>query len=94
MQTLIIKDLALSCDLGHKEMSTVRGGHNAGGYKMDLHSCSPFSMPSYAPSVNATQNLTQLQDVQNLTANGSAFISGVDVTNNTSQFGQNNVLVA
>jgi hypothetical protein len=35
----------------------------------------------------------QLQDVQNLTANGSAFVSGVHVTNNTDQFGQNNIAV-
>jgi hypothetical protein len=32
--------------------------------------------------------------VFNATANGSVFIDGVHVTNNTSQFGQNNLLVA
>jgi hypothetical protein len=31
--------------------------------------------------------------VLNATANDSAFIEGVDVHNNTSQFGQNNVVV-
>jgi hypothetical protein len=54
-------------------------------------------MPSYNPkydtSIKATQDLMQLQDVQNLTANGSAFVSGVHVTNNTDQFGQNNIAV-
>jgi hypothetical protein len=89
MNTLTIKDLALSCELGHKEMSHVRGGHKMGTASYPL-----FPMPSYASSVNATQDLRQAQQVLNETADGSAFISGVNVTNNTSQFGQNNLLVA
>ena len=52
-----------------------------------------FSMPSYTTSVNANQNLAQVQNVLNDTANGSAFVSGVTANNNTSQFGQNNLLV-
>jgi hypothetical protein len=88
MNTLTIKDLALRCELGHKEMSHVRGG-----YKMGAASYPLLPMPSYAPSVNATQDLRQAQQVLNETADGSAFISGVSVTNNTSQFGQNNLLV-
>jgi hypothetical protein len=39
------------------------------------------------------QDLQQFQDVKNLTANGSAFLSGVTVDNHTDQFGQNNVAV-
>jgi hypothetical protein len=53
----------------------------------------PEYSPKYDSSIKASQDLTQLQDVQNLTANGSAFVSGVHVTNNTDQFGQNNILV-
>jgi hypothetical protein len=94
MHTLTIKDLALTNELSHKDMRTVRGGHNAGGYKMGAPSYSLFPMPSYASSVNANQDLRQAQQVVNETADGSAFISGVNVTNNTSQFGQNNLLVA
>jgi hypothetical protein len=93
MKTLIIKDLALSSELGRDEMASVRGGHNAGGYKMGAPAYSPFPMPSYAPSINATQDLRQAQQVLNETADGSAFVSGVKVTNNTSQFGQNNLTV-
>ena len=87
MKTLNIKDLALSTELGRSDMAAVRGGH---GMTM------PW-MPEYSPkvdsSIKATQDLMQLQDVKNLTANGSAFVSGVSVTNNTDQFGQNNIAV-
>jgi hypothetical protein len=98
MKTLTIKDLATSCELSRKDMASVRGGHSmggqsTGGYGMGSPSYSLFPMPSYAPSVNATQDLRQAQQVINETADGSAFLSGVHVTNNTSQFGQNNVLV-
>jgi hypothetical protein len=89
MKTLIIKDLTLTTELDRSDMAAVRGGH---GTSMSM----PW-MPEYSPkfdtSIKVDQSLTQLQDVQNLTANGSAFVSGVHVTNNTDQFGQNNVAV-
>jgi len=87
MKTLIIKDLTLTAELAHADMAAVRGGHGVSMPWMPSYS------PTYDSSIKATQNLTQLQDVQNLTANGSAFISGVHVTNNTDQFGQNNIAV-
>jgi len=87
MKTLNIKDLALSTELGRSDMAAVRGGT---GMSM---SWMPEYSPKYDSSIKATQDLKQLQDVQNLTANGSAFVSGVHVTNNTDQFGQNNILV-
>ena len=93
MNTLIIKDLACTSELSHKEMSSVRGGHKAGGYGMGMPSYALFPAPSYTKSIDATQDLRQAQQVVNETADGSAFISGVHVTNNTSQFGQNNLLV-
>ena len=87
MKTLNIKDLTLSTDLASRDMAAVRGGT-----RMSM----PW-MPAYSPkfdtSIKADQSLMQLQDVQNLTANGSAFVSGVHVTNNTDQFGQNNIAV-
>lgn len=89
MNTLIIKDLADTRELDHEQMAHVRGGHNAGSSP----SYSLFPMPSYSTSVNATQNLAQVQNVLNETADGSAFVSGVSANNNTSQFGQNNLLV-
>jgi hypothetical protein len=94
MNTLTINDLAVTTELSRKEMRIVRGGHNAGAYNMSAPSYSLFPMPSYTTSINAKQDLRQAQQVVNETADGAAFISGVHVTNNTSQFGQNNLLVA
>jgi ketopantoate hydroxymethyltransferase len=88
MNALTIKDLAVSSDLSQKDMRSVRGGHSMGSPSYPM-----FPMPSYTKSIDASQDLRQAQQVLNETADGSAFVSGVDVTNNTSQFGQNNILV-
>ncbi len=89
MKTLIIKDLLVTNELDRDAMVAVRGG-----YKMTQTSWYPLpSPPSYGTSVDATQNLTQFQNVVNATANGSAFVNGVTANNNTSQFGQNNIAV-
>jgi hypothetical protein len=87
MKTLIIKDLTLTNELGRGEMAAVRGGTRT------TMPWVPEYSPKYDSSIKATQDLMQFQDVQNLTANGSAFVSGVHVTNNTDQFGQNNITV-
>jgi hypothetical protein len=90
MKTLIIKDLARTEQLDRSAMAGVRGG-----WKMSSPSYS-FGDTTYAPksdsSLHATQNMVQMQDVVNATANGSAFIEGVHATNNTSLFGQNNIV--
>jgi hypothetical protein len=88
MNTLIIKDLSVTSELDHGAMAAVRGGHG-----MSQTSWYPMPAPTYSSSVDATQNLTQFQNVVNATANGSAFVSGVSANNNTSQFGQNNIAV-
>jgi hypothetical protein len=89
MKTLIIKDLGHAEALDHNSMCAVRGGT-----KMSAPYCPPqMPYPSKTDSLKIDQNLMQLQDVQNLTANGSAFISGVSVDNCTEQFGQNNVSI-
>jgi hypothetical protein len=87
MKTLTINDLDRTRELERDEMAAVRGGH---GYS------APWTMapqPKSGPSLNATQDLTQLQKVVNATANGSAFVDWVDATNDTRQYGQNNILV-
>jgi hypothetical protein len=89
MKTLTIKDLARTEELDRSAMAAVRGGHGKGH--------APW-LPSPQPhksglSLDATQDLTQYQKVLNATANGSAFVDCVDVTNNTHQYGQNNILV-
>jgi hypothetical protein len=93
MKTLTIKDLARAEELGRDAMAAVRGG-----YSMSTPSYSTFKLPSpHSPagdsSIHVDQNLLQYQDVLNATANGSGFVSGVHANNNTSQFGQNNVLI-
>lgn len=90
MKNLIIKDLARSEELGRTEMAAVRGG-------MGLPSMPSYPIGTYSPkfdsSIHATQDLMQAQQVTNATANGSAFLDCLHVTNNTDQFGQNNVVV-
>ena len=95
MKTLIIKDLARTEALGHDAMALVRGGYNMGAQFCPPWMTTPtFTMPgSSDSSIHATQDLTQMQQVENATANGSAFLSGIDVTNKTKQFGQNNISV-
>jgi hypothetical protein len=91
MKTLTIQDLARTHELDRGAMAAVRGGH--GGSKSGSHG--PwFPQPAKSGlSLDATQDLSQLQKVVNATANGSAFVDCVDVTNNTHQYGQNNILV-
>lgn len=89
MKTIIIKDLALTCELSHSDMAAVRGGHGS----MRSMPWLPTYSPSTTSSITTDQSLAQLQNVQNLTANGSAFISGVSATNHTDQFGQNNIAI-
>lgn len=89
MKTLIINDLARTQELDRGEMAAVRGGH--GSAQTPWY---PMSEPKKSgPSLDATQDLGQLQKVVNATANGSAFIDCVDVSNDTRQYGQNNILV-
>jgi hypothetical protein len=93
MKTLTIKDLGRTHELDRGEMAAVRGGHN-GSTSSGQAPWYPMSEPKKSgPSLDATQDLAQLQKVVNATANGSAFIDCVDVTNNTHQYGQNNILV-
>ena len=95
MTNLTIKDLARSEQLDRSALCAVRGGT-----KMSLPGCGygpgSFGDYTYAPSsdssVHATQNLAQIQNVTNATANGAAFVGGVCVNNNTSLFGQNNIV--
>jgi hypothetical protein len=93
MKTLTIKDLARAQELDRGAMAAVHGGHSggkSGGHAQWFPSPGP-AKPGL--SLDATQDLSQLQKVVNATANGSAFIDCVDVNNNTHQYGQNNITV-
>jgi hypothetical protein len=89
MKTLNITDLARTEELDRKDMAAVRGGYKMGtGY--------PLGDVNYAPtfdsSITATQNLLQQQEVLTATANGSAFLGGVQVDSDVSQNGENKII--
>ena len=87
MKTLTIKDLDRAEQLDRTAMAAVRGGWSvfAPSYKMGDVTYAPSS----DSSINAAQSLGQLQNVMTATANDSAFLSGVSVTNTTHQNGKN-----
>jgi len=91
MKTLIIADLARTEQLDSGAMAQVRGGFKMGGY--DGY---PVGDVTYAPkfdsSITATQNLAQMQEVLTSTANGSAFVHGVDVHSDVDQHGENKII--
>ena len=90
MKTLTIKDLARTEQLDRSAMTNVRGGWSmlAPNYKLGDVSY----MPSTDSSIKATQNLLQQQSVLTSTANGSAFLHGVDVHSNVDQHGENKII--
>ena len=90
MHTLTITDLARSEQLDRPTMAAVRGG-----WKMGVPSASYGDLKlggSFDTSISATQNLAQMQEVLTATANGSAFVDGVDVHSNVDQHGDNNIV--
>jgi hypothetical protein len=90
MKTLTIKDLSRTHELDRGAMAAVHGGHGGASQAPWFPSYQPQKS---GPSLDATQDLTQIQKVVNATANGSAFLDCVDATNNTHQYGQNNIVV-
>jgi hypothetical protein len=90
MHALTIKDLARTEQLDRTALSAVRGGTKMSSPYYSFGNTT--YAPSYDSSVHATQSLTQMQNVVNAAANGSAFIDGVHANNNTSLFGQNNLV--
>ena len=90
MKTLTITDLSRSEQLDRPTMAAVRGG-----WKMGSPSYSYGDLTfagSDDSSITATQNLAQMQEVLTATANGSAFIEGVDVHSDVSQRGDNKIV--
>lgn len=90
MKTVIITDLARSEHLDRPTMSAVRGGWkvNAASYM--------FGDVNYAgtddSSIHAMQNLGQAQSTLTATANGAAFVDGVNVDNDVTQNGKNTIV--
>ena len=90
MKTLTIKDLTRTEQLDRSAITSVRGGWSmlAPSYKLGDVSY----MPSTDSSIKATQNLLQQQSVLTSTANGSAFVHGVDVHSDVHQNGENKII--
>jgi hypothetical protein len=91
MKTLTIKDLARTQQLDRTAMAAVRGGTSmySRSYSVDDTKLAARRNDS---SIQAAQNLTQMQDVFNGTANGSAFLDKIHVDNNVSQDGTNKII--
>jgi hypothetical protein len=90
MKTLTIKDLDRTEQLDRSAMAAVRGGWNM--FTPSFKTGDLTYKPSYDSSINAVQNLGQEQNVMTATANGSAFLDGVDVHSNVHQNGQNKII--
>ncbi len=89
MKTLTIKDLSRTEDLDRTALAAVRGG-----WKMNSPHYSFGDVtyaPSYDSSIHASQNLGQVQNVLTATANGSAFLEGVQVNSTVKQHGENKI---
>ena len=90
MKSLIITDLTRSERLDRPTMAAVRGGWKTGApasWSGDLAFAG-----SRDTSVTATQNLAQMQEVLTATANGAAFVDGIDVDSDVSQRGENRIV--
>jgi hypothetical protein len=90
MKSLIITDLAHTEQLDRSAMAAVRGGFNRGTPGYDYGNVN--YAPKFDSSITATQNLAQMQEVVTATANGSAFLGGVDVHSDVDQHGENKIV--
>jgi hypothetical protein len=90
MKTLTIKDLARTEELDAAALSAVRGGIRIGEPSYQYGNMTFAGTDD--SSIQATETLAQLQTVTNAVANGSAFVDHLHVTNDTSLFGQNNIV--
>lgn len=78
MNTLLIKDLSVTEELDAKAMSAVHGGLRF----------APMPKVSFE---HVSQELQQIQQVENVTASGSAFQEDIFTKNTTRQNGSNNI---
>jgi hypothetical protein len=87
MTTLTIQDLSAAETLDRKRMHAVRGGM---AYLPFAAVYSPIKV-SVDKSINAVQNIAQMQSVTNLNGNGSAFLDHVKSDVHTNQNATNNI---
>ena len=92
MKTLTITDLAHTEQLDRSAMAAVRGGWSMAAPACNYKPGNLSYKPSVDSSIAATQNLLQQQNVLTATANGSAFLHGVDVHSDVHQDGDNKII--
>ena len=92
MKTLTIKDLAHTEQLDSGAMALVRGGYGLTMYAPGYKAGDLSYAPSYDSSITAAQSLFQKQNVLTATANGSAFVHGIDVHSDVHQNGENKII--
>jgi hypothetical protein len=96
MATLMIKDLAVTTELGQAAMASVRGGYNKElKGAMSLTSLGVDLPKPAAPtntySFDASQLIGQSQNVLNNNGNNAAFVCGITSTVNPTQTANNNI---
>ena len=90
MKSLTITDLARTEQLDRSAMAAVRGGFKFASPSYAVGDVN--YVPNFDSSISATQNLMQMQEVVTATANGSAFLGGVNVDSNVDQHGENKIV--
>ena len=91
MNTLTIKDLAITEQLDSKAMRAVRGGF---GYpSSSFYNFSPVFAPNNSKKVDATQLINNELNLQNANGNNVAFASGISSNVNPYLSTSNNIHV-
>lgn len=92
MNTLTIKDLAITEQLDSRAMSAVRGGF---GYcpSTSYFNFSPMVAPNNSKKVDATQLISNELNLQSANGNSVAFAAGIGSTVNPSLSTSNNIHV-
>ena len=88
MNTLTIKDLAITEQLDSKAMSAVRGGF---GPSSSYYNFSPIYAPNNSKKVDATQLINNELNLQSANGNNVAFASGISSTVNPCLSTSNNI---
>lgn len=91
MQSLTIKDLALTTELDSAAMATVHGGTGKKMYEAPSYWSPQFDITKSDFKFDASQTLLQSQDTVVNNGNNVAFASGITANVNPNQHGANTI---
>ncbi|MGF6769911.1 hypothetical protein P3T18_002390 [Paraburkholderia sp. GAS199] len=91
MNTLTIKDLSITEQLDSKAMSAVRGGTGYCYPSSQYFNFTPVCAPNNSKTVDATQMISTVMNIQNANGNNAAFVSGIDSSINPHVSASNNI---